>query len=292
MLKLFWNTTNTDNLKNQKWGEFHKENTSNWLYSLLRDIQFEEVTSLHSVKADDKLIIVDSEVQEKDSFYSKLQFICKKVYLFHLGDETGEDVKKIYNFCNHTWRFFCYNFYFSSKNISCIPIGYKAGVKNYTSRYDNKKKYKWSFIGTIHKSSRHDLLYQLETADPFFVHTTEKFNDEKGISADEISTKLSQTAFAPCPNGVVHPETYRLYEALECGCIPIVEDSYNYYDRFFPNNPFLKINKWEDAKSIISEYSEKKILAKSKECFDWWINLKLDIKNSITKKLMEQEPNV
>ena len=63
---------------------------------------------------------------------------------------------------------------------------------------------------------------------------------EKIILVDEMSKVLSSTEFIPCPNGFFHPETYRLYEALECECIPIVESAYNYYDRLFPNNPFLK----------------------------------------------------
>ena len=36
---------------------------------------------------------------------------------------------------------------------------------------------------------------------------------------------LVSTEFIPCPNGFFHPETYRLYEALESGCIPIVENA-------------------------------------------------------------------
>ena len=51
---------------------------------------------------------------------------------------------------------------------------------------------------------------------------------------------LSSTEFIPCPNGFFHPETYRVYEALECECIPIVENAFKYYDRLFPNNPFIK----------------------------------------------------
>ena len=58
------------------------------------------------------------------------------------------------------------------------------------------------------------------------------------IETEEMSEVLSSTIFSPCPNGFVHPETYRLYEALECGCIPIIENTYKYYDRLFPNNPF------------------------------------------------------
>ena len=72
------------------------------------------------------------------------------------------------------------------------------------------------FIGLLlvlqHKSSRHDLLFQLSDINPFYCHKTPKFN-QKIIDADEMSKILSSTIFAPCPNGFVHPETYRVYEA-------------------------------------------------------------------------------
>ena len=73
-------------------------------------------------------------------------------------------------------------------------------------------------------------------------HKTKKF-DQDILEVNNMNEILSLTTFIPCPNGFVHPETYRLYEALQCDCIPIVEDSYKYYDRLFPGNPFIKVEK-------------------------------------------------
>jgi hypothetical protein len=83
-----------------------------------------------------------------------------------------------------------------------------------------------------------------------------------------------------------HPETYRLYESLECGCIPIVEDSYQYYDRLFPKNPFIKVNKWIDAKLIIKDLDEKKIKSKQNDCIMWWDREKEKIKKFIKEKIV------
>ena len=90
-----------------------------------------------------------------------------------------------------------------------------------------------------------------------------------------MSEILSSTDFIPCPNGFFHPETYRIYEALECECIPIVENAFKYYDRLFPENPFLKIDKWIDAKSIISGWNRNQINKKREECKLWWSNYKI-----------------
>ena len=102
-----------------------------------------------------------------------------------------------------------------------------------------------------------------------------------------MSEVLSSTEFMPCPNGFFHPETYRLYEALQCGCIPIVENAYKYYDRLFPNNPFIKVGKWADAKAIIKNWNESKIKAKQEECNSWWSSYKIELQEMVKNKITQ-----
>ena len=100
-----------------------------------------------------------------------------------------------------------------------------------------------------------------------------------------MSKILSSTDFIPCPNGFVHPETYRLYEALECECIPIVENAYRYYDRLFPNNPFLKVDKWQEAKLLIKDWKKEKISEKRDECKSWWKQYKNQLQKFVKQKI-------
>ena len=289
MNKFYWNTTNIEsgNELSRIWGSYHKKNSYDWIFSLLEKVDLEKISNLDELNSNDKLIIVDSGIENKTSLYSKLNLICSKIFLFHLGDEASNPkVNSIYKMCYYSWRTFCSNIYFNSKNVSCIPIGYKSGIKlKKTATHNNKSNNKWAFIGTPHKSSRQDLLFQLSSIKPFFIHKTEKFNDKTIIESEEMGEVLSDTDFLPCPNGFVHPETYRLYEALECSCIPIVESSYQYYDRLFPNNPFLKIKKWIEAKNIISDWDGGKIRKKRKECDIWWAQLKENFQNNIKMKV-------
>jgi len=286
MIKLFWNTHYQKKIssKNEKlerdhaWGIYHKNNSNTWIFEILDKVKFDIIENIENLKKDDDLIIIDSSIEEKDEFYTKIKLICSKVFLFHLGDESGfYDLSNIYKNCNYVFRTFCSNKYFSNEKIKCIPIGYKSGVLN---TQKSSRKYKWAFVGTPHKSSRHDLLFQLSSITPSFCHKTEKF-DKNIISVDKMNEVLSLTEFLPCPNGFMHPETYRVYEALEYGCIPIVEDSYKYYDRLFPNNPFLKINKWADAKPIISGWGNDEIIKKREECKVWWKNYKNNLSKDI-----------
>ena len=295
MIKLLWNThnqrrTNSSDKKildeeeaNYNWGIYHKKNSNLWIYEILKSIDYKTIENETDVESGDTLIIIDSGVENKFEFYAKLKLICSKVFLFHLGDESGiKDLSPIYDNCNFVWRTFCSNKYFNNNKVMCIPIGYKSGVLN---KKKNTRKYKWTFTGTPHKSSQHDLLFQFENIKPFFCHKTQKFN-QKIISVDEMSEILSSTEFIPCPNGFYHPETYRVYEALECECIPIVESAYNYYDRLFPNNPFITINKWSDAKPVMQGWDENQIKKKREECKVWWTTLKTDLRNLIKNKIL------
>ncbi len=294
MIKLFWNTQNQKkpNSNNKKirekeeldlgWGLYHKKSSDKWVFEILKKIKYEIITSETDLKTEDTLIIIDSSVEEKKEFYSKLNILCSKIYLLHLGDEFGfHNLSPIYDNCDYIWRPFCSSKYFNNEKVKCIPIGYKSGV---LYKEKNNRKFKWAFTGTPHKSSRHDLLFQFSNIKPFFCHKTEKF-DKKIISVNEMNDVLSFTEFIPCPNGFFHPETYRVYEALECGCIPIVENAYQYYDRLFPDNPFIKVNKWSEAKPIIQGWGSEEIQKKREECKTWWDMKKNSIQEFIKEKV-------
>ena len=290
MIKLFWNTHNQNKFSendkdsaNYIWGVYHKKNSDKWIYEILKKVKYTIIDNEKDLESDDILIIVDSSIENKIKKYNQLKLICSKIFLFHLGDETGIlDFSPVYKNCDYVWRTFCSNKYFSNEQVKCIPIGYKSGISNKSSQ---NRKYKWAFIGTPHKSSRHDLLYQFSHIKEFYSYKTERFN-LKPISVEEMSKILSFTEFLPCPNGFVHPETYRLYEALECGCIPIVENAYKYYERLFPGNPFIKVDKWIEAVAIMNGWGNEQISSKRNECINWWNNYKIKIEEFIKNKIV------
>ena len=296
MIKLLWNSQNqektissNENIKkieinNYNWGIYHKENSDIWIYEILKKIKYNTINNENELENGDVLIIIDSNPEKKVKLYEKFKLICSKVFLFHLGDETGShDLSHVYDKCTYILRTFCSNKYFKNEKVRCIPLGYKSGI---TNKLNDNREYKWAFTGTPHKSSRHDLLFQFSNIKPFFCHKTKKFNKQI-ISVEKMSEILSSTEFMPCPNGFFHPETYRLYEALECGCIPIVEETYKYYDRLFPGNPFIKINKWMDAKPILEDWDNIQIKKKQKECSIWWNDYKANLQETIKNKITQ-----
>ena len=139
MIKLFWNThnqiatnpkkPNSDDARNYKWGIYHKENSNKWIYEILNKVQFKVIENEKNIDSEDILIIVDYNIKKKDQLYSRLKLICPKIFLIHLGDESGTDnLSQVYDNCNYIWRTFCSNRYFENNKVECIPLGYKSGV--------------------------------------------------------------------------------------------------------------------------------------------------------------------
>jgi hypothetical protein len=55
-------------------------------------------------------------------------------------------------------------------------------------------------------------------------HLTDRWEDTASLGRQEYAAMLSDSVFALCPVGNRSPDTFRFYEALETGAIPIAED--------------------------------------------------------------------
>ena len=180
MIKLLWNTSRHQNDSFElTWGKYHEENSGDWIYFLLQDINYTSINSEEEINKGDTVIIVDSGIHFKEHFYIKLNTLTKKFFLFHINDEhLDKRSGPIYDYCDYVWRTCCSPKYFSSNKVKCIPPGYKSGFEQ---KFDlnKKRQFKWCFFGTQHKSSRHDMNFQLEKIKPNFVNRIDKFADKK-----------------------------------------------------------------------------------------------------------------
>lgn len=291
MVKFFWNT----NKPEESWvGSYHLKNSKEWIELILKNINTIEILSLDQLKNDDDLIIVDSKINNKESFYLDLSKKCRKIYLFHLGDEGALEKKDIiYGCCKHAWRTFFWNSIKKYKNCSFIPLGYKSFDK-VPKKKISEKKYLWSYLGTIHHASRYDLNYQLRKVEPSFVKKTQAFGSADSLDSKSYYNILNDSIFTPIPIGFIHPETYRLFECLEIGCIPIVENPKKFFDMLFPNNPFIKIELWKEAKIIIEDFrNNTQLLEKKREdCINWWDQTKLKYQKEIEYIINNEQKSI
>lgn len=106
----------------------------------------------------------------------------------------------------------------------------------------------------------------------YFINRTKGFT--QGYSEEMYFNLMNQTKIAPAPSGVVSPDSFRVYEALECGVIPIADDispAYNskgYWAKLFPDTP-MPILGDDDIHSIISTELDN-FNWRSIQIYAWW----------------------
>jgi hypothetical protein len=109
----------------------------------------------------------------------------------------------------------------------------------------------------------------------------------QGFSPREYLQKMAETKVAPCPSGPCTPDTFRLAEALEAGCIPVVntkpimnneETKPDYPEGFFElvlsnDIPFPVLKSWREFDDLYPH-----LLAdwprNANRISAWWMNLK------------------
>ena len=279
-MKLLWNTnrnlpptvTSIIDERLNFWGNYHYKNSYPWILDLLSKIKIEPINNLKNLNINEDIIVVDNAISSKESFYFDLSGKANQIYLIHLGDEAGSEKNDIiYSLCKHVWRTFCFPNIKNNKNVSCIPIGYKSLTPNNIIRI-NQRKYIWNFMGTTHGSSRYDLLSKHKNLVPNFTNLTKTFAGKNSVTTEEYYEVINNSIFTLVPHGYFHPDSYRLYESLECGSIPIVENPHKFFENFLPDNPFPKINSWEESLHLIKDLINKKneLENLSKQVNSWW----------------------
>ena len=147
----------------------------------------------------------------------------------------------------------------SGQNILTIPLGYN---KHSESRIDAPwietpslpfRENVWSFYGTGWKG-REELLSVLQNIQP----SKSKFYKD-WLSLDQLPeleyiSEMLNSIFIPCPNGM-SPETFRVYEALENGAIPLIvrsEGDEAWFEMLKSNLSLLNIPSYSHAAMLMS----------------------------------------
>lgn len=164
-------------------------------------------------------------------------------------------------------------------------------LKDYREEYLDKPL-DWFFAGQLGHARRDECVAALENLPNGELVTTEGFT--QGMPHDEYFKKLASAKFAPCPSGPCTPDTFRLYEALEAGCIPIVDSlpSRKGYPQGFWENlfgevpPFPVLDSWESVKptieGLLPTWKEE-----ANKIFAWWQRKKRQYKHELLQDVFE-----
>lgn len=218
-------------------------------------------------------------------------------YILHLSDEHGEDPLTIYQSdgCLGVVRMYHREGLeqFGNKVLT-IPLGYhwtKAGGMDDPEFRTPRlpfREYVWSFLGTKW-NNRPEKMKNLSLIQPNRLVWFNEWNDAAMLGEQEYLNVLLNSRFVPTPGGQ-NPETYRFFEALECGCIPLYvrQDG----DKGFMDAqvrkwiPLPDLPTWDHAAAMMFELSKNVQVMEGfrHACLDGWKRWKEDCKKNFKAK--------
>jgi hypothetical protein len=272
-----------------------------WLRSLLSPLKVSEIIDGRHQEFHDGSIIVDNHLTtSKRAYYFEMLRRGHRFALVHLSDERYIDDYGAYSLANVVIRNYWCRLHASDTRVLTVPLGLMNGFKVTARKSARGRRYTWSFAGNVEKSARPAMIGALASIGGGHVHGSDSSGPDilKGnanptppLAIADYAQLMSETVFAPCPSGWQNLDSFRVCEALEAGCIPIVERraSYDYFRHLFGEHKMITVSDWSEAPAAIAQLQadpdalERRRLA----CETWWQEHKhttaLRMQNAILK---------
>lgn len=235
---------------------------------------------------------------------SLLRDAGQSIILYHMGDERGVMRTDCYQLCDLVIR----NYYFQDKfsencrdHLIWAPCGFKTGIGPRPATQVKtvlERSYVASFLGWLgNVNSYGDERKKFSgvassCGENIFVIPSDAFG--KGLNVGLYSATMESSVFAPCPAGN-SPETIRLYDALELGCIPIsLKHEYIFAKNAlgeFGDPPIVLLNSWDEL-PIFLERARGRLINNLNEiqewqtkCLNWWTSYKSRFQQKISNRI-------
>jgi hypothetical protein len=141
-----------------------------------------------------------------------------------------------------------------ASKVTVIPLGYRYARPNSKTPEIPFRELHWSFIGTDWMNRSKDMKPLTEANFSNKCTFLAQWNDPASLSPSNYTDIMWNSMFIPCPGGMNH-ETFRLYEALESGCIPLVirtKENEEWFRWISDRVPLLPITSWSDAVRLMT----------------------------------------
>lgn len=271
-----------------------------WLMEVLSGVDVNVVSDCnYEIFLDNSIVIVSSLISQDrhQAYFEKLREMHYKFGIIHLSDENYSAETGFYPYAKFVFRSYWHKKFLDQNNVWILPLGYKAGFwkENVNPQPGPAccRKNKWCFAGQLTgKPTRMSMIENLKNITPYHIHETFNWGDKDPNALGVIAYRnlMLDTIFMPSPTGWWNLDSFRLCEALECGCIPIVErNPIDYFTKFFGNHPFLVVDTWDQAPALMEQLLNDPVNLelRRQQCYQWWIDYKTDLKSKVAAIIKE-----
>ena len=176
-----------------------------------------------------------------------------------------------------------------SDEYSKLGCGYPPKITE--ARKLTNKSLDWFFAGQNTHERREQCIDKLTHMDNGCLLETKGFTE--GLEQEIYYSTMSKSKVVPCPSGPETVDTFRLYEALELGCIPIAdsqtpkEDWSGFWEWLFEGPaPFPIVSDYDSLPGYIEECA-KQYPVLNNRIQAWWQRYKVNLVREIHKNISD-----
>jgi hypothetical protein len=268
----------------------HLFSERDWIRWLLRDFETtEHVAPDLDLFINDALYIISSNHHPFSRFPDRVRQGLRSIQrkgLFHISDESYSGGYAFYSNFDFVLRNY-HSLIFQNRGIKILPLGFTNDVPtNLAIPSVTTRKLVWSFAGA-RTAARMEMYRNFASLQPNQCRFFEsRKHNAAPLGRHAFMRLLSETIFAPCPMGNAMLETFRLYEALEMGCIPIVESRrwMPYYDHLMPGHPLPAFSSWRKARDFVGSMLKNELILMEHQntITHWWRSYKQELRDEVT----------
>lgn len=293
-----------------------------WISFLLSTFDLHHHLDGHyKVIAENPIVVLEGQNYNPEQVRSYLQMLRahgSQVGIIHVGDEFGWAPLEVYDQATFVYRNYWRPEMRHLPDCHYLPLGVNCPMQLFEPNPLDDRPYAWSFAGQT-KPSRHAMIDALSRRTDGKLIVNDNFNS--GLSKSSYAQLLSDTQIVLCPRGWASVESYRLYEALEAGAVPLVEDdgteglfrehatlagSWNalvggpryWYDlasrAFTPRYwrsaygmevPFPRIHRWENVDALLNRIDPVTL---GNDVAAWWEKYKEDLRTTLFEQVQQK----
>lgn len=180
-----------------------------------------------------------------------------------------------------------------------LPNGYRPETRKLLKEIGQQERVQdWFFAGQVNHERREQCVAELkyltdsgEIPNGTYI-ATERFGEEK-LNYKDYLTHMAKSKIVLCPSGIESPDNFRLYEALEAGCLPVVDAFSTQHKHpgfwrylFGDDVPFPIVDYWDALPKLMPELL-RNWPYNANRCFAWWQLRKREIKLRLLDDIRE-----
>lgn len=129
-----------------------------------------------------------------------------------------------------------------------------------------KKRLDWFFAGQVNHEARENYVKEIEDIPNGEMILSAGF--AQGLDQHEYYQKMNAAKVVPAPRGNISPDSFRLYEALERGAVPVPQNP-EFWEKLFGQVPFPVIENYKQLKGYIADVLSD-FYNVSNNNYAWW----------------------